>query len=216
MIFSYNNIFAQNKIIKVIPEKTPEELVKNVFATKGYGSITNVTFKGICNSGANSSIGEFINCNTGNALFKFGFDRAILLTTGKAVSAVGPASDNASEDNELPGGDPDLNAMDPKIAQGKNISCDATVLEFDFIPDGDSVKFNYIFASEEYPGMEGDEGFVKSGYNDLFGLFISEPGVPGSAKNIALLKDGSTVGVQNVNDVIPKPILMILKIHMIF
>jgi len=50
---------------------------------------------------------------------------------------------------------------------------DASILEFDFIPQSDTLKFNYIFGSEEYPE------YVNSGYNDVFGFFISGPGIAG-------------------------------------
>jgi hypothetical protein len=61
----------------------------------------------------------------------------------------------------------------------------ASVLEFDFIPVGDNMQFNFVFGSEEY--ME----FVDLGANDAFGFFISGPGFNGpyanNAENIALI-----------------------------
>ncbi|MFN6115212.1 MAG: choice-of-anchor L domain-containing protein, partial [Flavobacteriales bacterium] len=72
------------------------------------------------------------------------------------------------------------------------------VLEFDFVTTGDSIKFRYVFGSEEYPE------FVCS-FNDAFGFFLSGPGITGpytnSAINIALLPDGVTpVTIDNVNN----------------
>jgi gliding motility-associated-like protein len=62
---------------------------------------------------------------------------------------------------------------------------DAAILEFDFIPNGDSLEFRYVFASREYPG------FTCTGFNDAFGFFISGPGFNGpftdNAVNIALI-----------------------------
>jgi hypothetical protein len=40
-------------------------------------------------------------------------------------------------------------------------------LEFDFVPSGEKVFFQYIFASEEY------NEFVNSQFNDVFGFFIN-------------------------------------------
>ncbi len=46
---------------------------------------------------------------------------------------------------------------------------------FDIIPSGDSIKFKYLFASEEYPE------FVCSQFNDIFGFFIKGPGIIGDS-----------------------------------
>jgi gliding motility-associated-like protein len=74
---------------------------------------------------------------------------------------------------------------------------DAAVLEFDFIPTGDSVKFRYCFGSEEYPE------YVNAGVNDAFAFFLSGPNPAGGNyvnKNVALLPGTSTaVSIDNVN-----------------
>ncbi len=57
---------------------------------------------------------------------------------------------------------------------------DATVLKFDFVPLGDSIKFRYVFSSEEYPD------YPCTGVNDAFAFFIQKVGVPGLT-NIALV-----------------------------
>src|SRR5690606_17404572 len=76
---------------------------------------------------------------------------------------------------------------------------DVTVVEFDFIPAGDSVNFNFVFASTEY------DVYVCTNWNDVFGFFIDGPGIDGpyqnGAENIALLPDGVTpVAINTVND----------------
>lgn len=81
---------------------------------------------------------------------------------------------------------------------------DQAVLEFDFIPTGDTLRFNYIFGSEEYPE------FVNS-FNDAFGFFLAGPGItgpfsspagfPNGSTNIALVPGTTTpVTIDNVNE----------------
>jgi hypothetical protein len=55
------------------------------------------------------------------------------------------------------------------------------VLEFDFIPEGDSISFQYVFASDEY------NDFVNTAFNDVFGFFLD-------GENIALVP-GTDVAV---------------------
>ena len=79
---------------------------------------------------------------------------------------------------------------------GKPIN-DICIIEFDFIPQGPEIKFEYVFASEEYPN------YVNSSFNDVFGFFLSGPGISGpynGAKNIALLPNNTTpISINNVN-----------------
>tara|TARA_Y100000768_G_C23954021_1_gene671767 strand:+ start:1 stop:1416 length:1416 start_codon:yes stop_codon:yes gene_type:complete len=75
--------------------------------------------------------------------------------------------------------DPDLlnvaNSVPGLIGQSFSVSgiFDVALLEFDFIPNSDSLTFNYIFGSNEYLT------WVNSQYNDVFGFFISGPGITG-------------------------------------
>ena len=88
-------------------------------------------------------------------------------------------------------GAPNVNDADlASIANGAITN--GIVIEFDFIPNGNSVSFNYIFASSEYAS------YTCTGYNDAFGFFISGPGISGpfsnNSANIALVP-GKTVPV---------------------
>ena len=75
--------------------------------------------------------------------------------------------------------DPDLldvaNSVPGLIGQNFSVSSinDVAVLEFDFIPNSDTVSFNYVFGSQEYLFYENSE------FNDVFGFFISGPGIFG-------------------------------------
>lgn len=70
--------------------------------------------------------------------------------------------------------DPDLNL----ITSGS--ATNGAIIEFDFIPTGDTLSFNYIFASLEYAQ------FTCSNFNDAFGFFISGPGIVGPYSNNAI------------------------------
>ncbi|MEO8734631.1 MAG: choice-of-anchor L domain-containing protein, partial [Flavobacteriales bacterium] len=125
-----------------------------------------------------------------------GMDGGVLLTTGKIVNAIGPNNaTNTSYEQGTPGNST-LN-----IVTGRTTK-DACKFEFDVIPSGDSLHFDFVFGSEEY------NEWVGSQYNDVFGFFISGPGITGNPgigndKNIALLPSTSeAVAINNVNNAI--------------
>jgi gliding motility-associated-like protein len=117
----------------------------------------------------------------------------IILTTGNVANIFGPNDTEASTTvNGFPG--------DPIVTQiTGNTSFDACVLEFDVVPVGDTLEFNFTFASEEY-----DE-YVGTPFNDFFGFFISGPGIPGDPgldglENIAVVPNTNTpVGINSIN-----------------
>ncbi|MBU3677139.1 MAG: hypothetical protein FGM54_08185, partial [Chitinophagaceae bacterium] len=143
-----------------------------------------------------------LNCpGNANGLFNvtasnLGLPGGIVLTSGQAQTigatqgANGPAM-GPSTSNGAPG-DPDLTAL----VNGQTF--DRCVLEFDFVPLGDSIQFQYVFGSTEYPS------FTCSNFNDVFGFFISGPGITGpysnNSKNIALVPGSTTcpVGVSTI------------------
>jgi gliding motility-associated-like protein len=84
-------------------------------------------------------------------------------------------------------GDPSLNGL------ANATTFDAAIIEFDFTPQNDTVRFRYIFASEEYPE------FVCSQFNDAFAFFISGPGYA-TPVNIAKIPGSvNPVTINNVN-----------------
>jgi gliding motility-associated-like protein len=125
-----------------------------------------------------------------------GLDSGVVLTNGVAnsnstlIGTNSAASAFASNDNQV-GGDNDLNSLSSQTTQ------DACILEFDFIPAGDTIKFDYVFGSEEYTS------FTCTQYNDVFGFFISGPGYP-VKKNIALVPNTNIpVCINSVNNAGP-------------
>lgn len=75
---------------------------------------------------------------------------------------------------------------------------DGAILQFDFVPVGDTMKFNYVFASEEY------NDFVNGTVNDAFGFFLSGPNPLGGNYvdfNVALIPGTTTpVSINTVNN----------------
>ncbi len=155
--------------------------------------ISNVSF-----TGSLQMAGFFYN----NGGTNIGIDSGIVLTSGRAKTRqpdIGMDGDGvtaaqsvtASNMWGLPGD------LDLAAAIGLPVSSlkDACVLEFDFVPLGDSINFNYVFSSEEYT-----PAYVCN-FNDAFAFFISGPGIFG-LKNIALIPGTNIpVSIFNVNDV---------------
>ncbi|MFK7784404.1 MAG: choice-of-anchor L domain-containing protein [Crocinitomicaceae bacterium] len=162
---------------------SPAGLVQNVLLGSGV-TVSNVSF-----NGAPISIGDFDGsaCNVG-------LNSGIVMTTGTVLNAPGegPHGPNNNASAGLDNGAPGFSLLSSLIS-GTAGTFNAAVLEFDFVPYSDTVSFNYVFGSEEYPE------YVGSQFNDVFGFFISGPGIPGGMQNIARLPNGQAVAINNVN-----------------
>lgn len=167
-----------------------DQLVKNVLVGKGV-TVSNVTFRG-----KSAAIGKFDGSQS-----NIGVSEGIILSTGTVLDEVdekgmkkgpvGPNNNSGATTNwngvSTEYGDSDLE----DLVNGNTF--DAVVLEFDFIPQGDTVEFQYIFASEEYPE------FVFS-FNDVFAFFISGPGISGGVQNLAIVPGTSEpVSINTIN-----------------
>jgi hypothetical protein len=75
---------------------------------------------------------------------------------------------------------------------------DAAVLEFDFSPQKDTLRFSYVFGSEEY------NEWVGANFNDVYGCFVTGPDPQGGTynnKNIALVPSTNiSVKVNSINN----------------
>lgn len=129
--------------------------------------------------------GTFISVSTPITI-----DSGILLTSGRSINTIGAESILANNSNGTPG---DISLGPLAMAT----TYDACALEFDFIPNGDTVSFNYQFGSEEYINS------TCGPYNDAFAFFISGPGITGT-QNMALVP-GTTIPitVNSVNSGVP-------------
>jgi gliding motility-associated-like protein len=159
--------------------------VQNVLLGAGV-TASNITFQG-----DNAQIGGF-TCNSCG----LGIGNGVVIGSGNVDGADGPNS-SGSFNQGPPDFSDGVGDIDLEELSGMSLN-NTAVLEFDFVPTGDSLAFNYVFSSDEYPE------FVNS-INDAFGFFLSGPGLNGpytnSAMNIALIP-GSTVpiSINTVND----------------
>lgn len=138
---------------------TADSLVRNVLLGTGV-EVFNVQFNGSSGVINCSAIGSF---NTGANATNLGIEEGIIIGSGSVSFAAGA---NNSGGGSVASGcatytDPTLTA----VATGT--LNDVATLEFDFITKADTVKFNYVFASEEYPE------YTCSDFNDIFGFFLS-------------------------------------------
>ena len=163
---------------------SPLALVQNVLLGPG------VTVSNILYNGSPAALGSFQATNT-----VLGIDEGIVLTTGTVIdNGDGPQGPNnqagAGMDNNIGG-----SALLSNLISGTQ-TYNAGILEFDFIPYSDTVRFKYVFGSDEYPEFAPPNS---SGFNDVFGFFISGPGING-IQNIAQLPNGGgVVSINNVN-----------------
>ena len=151
-------------------------LLRNVYE----GNKANISFVG--------DPGSFGYYNNTSVL---GFEQhnGVLFTSGFAgnANAVNECNStaNASSDNNGIDIDPDLAVIANNIPL-----TDISIIEFDYRPSSDTINLTYVFASEEYHEMIGND------YNDVFGFFLSGPGIDGEFSNNAV--NIATVQGQNL------------------
>ena len=186
--------FSQSVVVS--NTQTPTQLVNNVLLGMGV-TASNITINGnpVTANAVQGNVASFTNTNP-----TFPISSGLLLTTGNAIAAQGP-NNSTNLSNNLPAtasvaSDPHLNIL------AAGTVTNGVVLEFDFIPTGDTLNFRYIFGSEEYPE------FSPSTFNDAFGLFLWGPGITGpyalagyaNGANIATIPGGIPVTINNVGD----------------
>ncbi len=195
VILSFILVIAANAQITVsnaAPYNSANYLVNNILLGNGV-TASNVTY-----AGQSAQIGFFAGGL--NGVPALGLDSGVVLSSGD-VNDIPPGGNQPDVGQYSGPGDPDLlsiaqSVISNPLAGSITSINDAAFLEFDFTPVGDSVKFRFVFASEEYPGAFGG-GFINSTFNDVFAFFISGPGIagpyaapggfPGGAINVAVV-----------------------------
>ncbi|MFY1045551.1 choice-of-anchor L domain-containing protein [Chryseobacterium sp. GP-SGM7] len=174
---------------------TPEQLVKDILINGGstcsVPDVSNVTITPSQPISSTDRFWGYFHKGTTN----FPFTDGIVLTTGRAREAGNVAS---SASYTIPGAgqnDADLLAAVPNPTPSNNYN-DNVMLEFDFVPNSSQVKFNYIFASEEYSGT------FPCQYSDAFALLI-KPVSGGPYVNLAVLPNNAgPVAMTNIHPLI--------------
>ncbi len=162
---------------------TATELIEDVFIGGGCFDVTNVT-----TLGASGGIGSFAN-----GLASVGFDEGVVISSGNIGTVSGPNNSGSAGSGTGGGSDPDLQLLNSQSI------FDATGIEFDFSPTLSTIDFRFVFGSEEYCE------FVNSNVNDVFGFFISGPGITGpfsnNGANLALVPMTTTpISIDDVNN----------------
>ncbi len=113
-----------------------------------------------------------------------------LLTTGK-IQDITQAAGNTASRSYTGTGDAQLSTLTAGTIY------DPVVLEFDLVPQGPLLKFDYVFASEEYPE------WVCSSTNDVFGVFVTGSNPAGgnyTNKNLTTITNTTIpVGINSIN-----------------
>ena len=179
LIFIHKFCFSQIILDNNSPYDSPQWLIDNILLGSGVTASNHQYF------GDSAQIGWFDATNT-----SLGIDEGIILATGE-YKLLDP--NYVPQFLILPNvtTDPDLlnvaNSVPSLIGQTFTVTSinDVAKLEFDFVPKSDTIKFRYVFGSQEYFGWENTQ------YNDVFGFFLSGPGIIGPYSSPAFHPNGS-------------------------
>ena len=124
-----------------------------------------------------------------------GIESGLILTSGSIQNVNMPNNFSGfTTENHLPG-DTLLLARLTDTA-----GYDASIVSFDIVSNTNKISFQYVFASDEY------NEFVGSEFNDVFGFFISGPGIAtnigiNGTQNIALVPNSpAPISINTVNN----------------
>ena len=154
---------AQIAVTNTPPFDSEESVVTNVLLGTG---IVASNFSSI---GFANGIGYFDGFSA-----NIGFQEGVILSTGGLEMVTGGFGGGSGVSGDA---DLELALNEINLTWGVN---NVTVLEFDFVAESESMAFNYVFGSTEYTS------YTCSSYNDIFGFFLSGPGIAGPYSNNAI------------------------------
>ena len=190
--------------LNVPGEDVSDKVIEWVLGTLhgGGGYFFDSTSAGIYYTGHPSAIGEYWRGHGLNGVGS-GMDTGLVISNGRVSSIEFPNNQGYITHNFNTASDPDLDEMydlifqnlgldKPPIISEIDTTGDAAVLEFFYVPYGDTITLQYVFASEEYQYRRPNEDTYTNftGYSgpndqmwDLFGIHIDKASKP--FKNIA-------------------------------
>ena len=171
IVFCIWSTNAQIVVTNNPPFDTEESLVTNILLGDGIEA-SNFSSVGFANG-----IGYFDGFNA-----NIGFEEGLILSTGGLTFV----TDGFGVGSGVSGDDDLVDALSAIGMTGFSVN-NVTILEFDFVAQSENMAFNYVFGSMEYTS------YTCSQFNDIFGFFLSGPGIAGpytnDAVNIALVPD---------------------------
>ncbi len=187
-VYDFNGLIGQMNIVQGM---TPTQYVNDVLLGEGV-TATNVQF-----TGSMLQIGYMTGGDD------FSLESGLVLSTDHAPNPATCVWEQGIPWGEAVSGEPDLltvaNSVPGLIGESFSVSSvnDVCILEFDFQPAGDFVSFNYVFGSDEYLT------WINTQYNDIFGFFLSGPGITGPYASPAGFPDGA-INIAQVPDSDPQ------------
>lgn len=180
-VICFTKVKAQMTVDNDAPNDNPVFLIDDILLGGG------VIASNHSYMGDSIQIGYFDGSNS-----NLGLSSGIVMSTGD-INLLDPNFDGFGDFIDVVPDvtDPDLlnvaNSVPALIGQNFSVSSinDVAVLEFDFIPTSEQLSFRYVFGSQEYFAFE------NSSYNDVFGFFLSGPGIVGPYSSPAGFPDGS-------------------------
>lgn len=163
---------AHAQYIQVNDAYTPQQLVQDVLINNSCATVSNISVTGGDFGTSEQSYGYFSGTGT-----TFPFQAGIILSTGRARRATGPNTSLLDDGGNMGwGGDSDL-----ELALQISTSVNATVLEFDFVPLGNRISFDYMLSSEEYHDN------APCSYSDGFAFLLKENNTSNPYTNLAVV-----------------------------
>lgn len=172
------NAMSQIVVDCNVPNNTANALV-NIL-------VNGVPFSNATLTGFDCSAGYFDGSNTNLEM-----EAGVVLCTG-GIEMLPPPPFQEDPNPQITPSDDDLELQLQLVNSSSTEVNNVIILEFDFTPNSDQIAFQYVFASKEYPD------YTCSEFNDIFGFFLSGPGINGpfsnDAVNIALIPDPNNPG----------------------